>query len=180
MKKILSIFTLLLVAGCSTAPAPTTTTTIDAAIDQDLIGEWTLESQELDASTGTVTNPFSGNTLTINADGTFNQDYSTEEATGPLGNTCSAEGAVTGTMTTDNPGQMHVTLDSMPEIEVTCPGSGAPATSSSATIPLGSGQGMGTPPDQYVLYSYEVNGNSLTLTQQNTITNVSTVYNYQK
>jgi hypothetical protein len=186
----------LIGVGCSTGPGVNceATTSHDSCVyegvDEALVGTWTLESQSINASVGTITNPSSGRTLTILNDGSYTEDYSTETIPDKTVSGITSSCDISGVLTGDYEVQSDLDLDQDPppvvnqllitpnggSPTVKCGAGGTSIKANTASSPLGVGPATGTPP--YVVYTYTMNDDwtTLTIIQNNTIANITNTY----
>ncbi|NQV12464.1 hypothetical protein HQ524_03795 [Candidatus Uhrbacteria bacterium] len=190
----------LIGAGCNVVPqVPCDTITghgscVSDGVDEALIGSWSLVSQQVFTPAGSITNPASGRTLNIAADGSYTEDYSTE--TMPDGTAlsivshCDILGLLSGAYEVES----NLDLDFDPPVDVAelhvvpnggspqvkCQADGIPITSNASTSPLGVGPVEGVPP--YVLYTYTMDDawSQVVITQTNTIVNLKNIYTFKR
>jgi len=182
MKKLLSIVLAIsmasLMAGCAsttttetTDTATTTTATLDICqetdhdscisedgIDEALEGQWNLALQSVSASVGSIDNPFAGRTTSFDSDGTYTEDYSTEETDdvtyASITSSCDVAGILSGTwsaateldLDSYDPNDSESVPTSINYLRitpdggtptVTCQATGDTASSNQASTPLG-------------------------------------------
>lgn len=218
MKKFLFlVFFVIIFSGCvtstttttspTTSPATTATTDdtvnhcilltshnscIEGGVDEALLGSWQLKDQSISSPAGSITNPFSGRTLTFTDTKTYTEDYSTESVedqtmTG-ITSHCDVLGILNGTWSADTYSDLNVSpaviVNSLYIIPnggtptVKCQATGEAISSNQASTPLGIGFSTGTP----VEYSYKLNADwsVLTIIQENPYANTQNVYTFVK
>ena len=224
MKKLLSIVLAIsmasLMAGCAsttttetTDTATTTTATIDICqetdhdscisedgIDEALEGQWNLALQSVSASVGSIDNPFAGRTTSFDSDGTYTEDYSTEETDdvtyASITSSCDVAGILSGTwsaateldLDSYDPNDSESVPTSINYLRitpdggtptVTCQATGDTASSNQASTPLGVGVATGT---DYVEYTYTMDSEwtTLTIMQENEYSGSTNTYVFSR
>lgn len=128
--------------------------TVGASFDEDLVGTWILDEQV----TVGVTHPFSGRMLTIEADGSFTEEWEAESS--DRAPNCSVSGENVGSLLTES-GSMFVDRSTTANPIVTCTGALTDVTATSGTGPLGVGPVSMVGGEPQVEYTYEIDNDTL-------------------